>query len=134
MKTCHQVNRALDAGDRLPLPLAGERLSGLSSCKGILFSRFACLGVEADEELSGEGDAGDHLWLSGVDELLMEVVEAFVEPGGDVCDEKEDRADIGSLRAQSSRCMMMMMMMMTRRRRRRGRMLNNHVDNRIDAG
>src|SRR6478752_914146 len=79
-----------------PPPLAGEgqgeRLSGLSSCKCIQFSRITCFGIESDEELSGERDAHYHFWFSGFGELLMEFCEASIEAAGDIGDEEQNRA------------------------------------------
>src|SRR3954452_12842640 len=75
---------------------AGERLSGLSSCESIAFSRFACFCVEADKQLSGERDAHDHLGFSGRCELAVEGGKAFVEAADDVCDQEQDRADPGA--------------------------------------
>jgi len=69
---------------------AGERLSGLSSCKGIFFSRLACFCVEADEEFACQRDPRHHLGLAGIDQLAMEVRQAFVEAAGDTCDQEQD--------------------------------------------
>src|SRR5581483_4605542 len=66
-----------------------ERLSGLSSCKGILLSRFTCSGVQSDEKLSGDGDPDDHLWLSSSSELVMERAEAFVEAAYNVGNQEQ---------------------------------------------
>src|SRR6202165_1849878 len=44
---------------RHPPPQAGERLSEVSSCIGVLGTRIACFCVEADEQFVGESDPDD---------------------------------------------------------------------------
>jgi len=67
-----------------------------------LFSRFACFGVEADEQFACQCDAHDHLWLSGRCELAVECVKALVEAACDVSDQKQDRPDAGTAAADMS--------------------------------
>src|SRR5260370_8645098 len=74
----------------------GERLSGESSCIGVLGTRIACFGVEADEQFASQCDADDHFFFSRGEQPGAEVAEAFVVPRGDGPDEEQDRAYAGA--------------------------------------
>src|ERR1700746_3760876 len=80
----------------------GERLSGLSSCIGVLGTRITCFGVEADQKLACERDANDHFFLSGGDQPGAEVGKAFVVAGGSGGDKEQDRTDAGAAAAGGS--------------------------------
>src|SRR3954451_16098324 len=84
---------------RRALRAAGERLSGLSSCIGVLGTRVACFCVEADEEFSGERDTNDHFFLSGCEQPVTEVSQAFVVASSGGGDQEQDRADTGAAAA-----------------------------------
>src|SRR5689334_9107915 len=79
-----------------PGMMLGERLSRLSSCKGVCSTRVACFCVEADEKFAGERNADNHLFLSGRQELVAEFGKAFVVACSGAGDEEEDRADTGA--------------------------------------
>src|SRR5690349_13691358 len=70
----------------------GERLSGLSSCIGEISARIASFGVEDDEQLSGEGDADDLQWFSGLAELGAEGGEDRLVAADEFGDDEEDLA------------------------------------------
>src|ERR1700722_4517287 len=80
----------------------GERLSGLSSCIGILGPRFASFCVESDEELAGECNANDHFFFTGLEQPIAELAQAVIVAGGNGGDEEEDRADAGAATAGGS--------------------------------
>src|SRR6266436_8765597 len=74
----------------------GERLSGESSCIGVLGSRIACFGIEADEQFASERNSDDHFFLSGGHQSGAELAEALVVAGGDGGDQEQDRTHAGT--------------------------------------
>src|SRR5258707_7283072 len=76
--------------------ISGERLSGESSCIGVLGSRIACFGVEADEQFARERNSDDHFFLSGGNQSGAELPEALVVAGGNGGDEEQDRTHAGT--------------------------------------
>ena len=83
---------------------AGEGLSGGASGEWQLEggSRVPGLGVESDEELSGEGDAHDLSRLSGVEELLSEGDVVGLVSSDDAGDDVEQAADGGAAAADGA--------------------------------
>ena len=77
-----------ERSDRFSDP--GERLSGLSSSESELLSDIASLGVEADEELSGECDADAFFGFAGGIQPAMEVREVRIVSPDDLGDDEED--------------------------------------------
>src|ERR1700731_1574162 len=78
-------------GSALPLPWGegwGERLSGESSCIGVLGTRIACFCVEANEQFASQCNADDHFFFSCGEQPGTEVAEAFVVARGDGRDEE----------------------------------------------
>jgi len=47
----------------------GERLSGESSCIGVLGSRIPCFGVEANEQFARERNSDDHFFFPAATNL-----------------------------------------------------------------
>ena len=59
-------------------------------------------GVEDSEELSGDGDEGDHFGFVVGDELLMEGAELWVAAGGDHGSDEEGGANSGATSANEA--------------------------------
>ena len=73
----------------------------------LALSNFSCLGVEADEELVGEGDA-DHLWrLSGSSQPLLESDEVGFVATHHAGHDEQDFADRGAASAHTALALML---------------------------
>src|ERR1700682_2594625 len=65
-----------------------ERLSGESSCIGVLCTRIACFCVEANEQFASQCNTDDHFFFSCGEQPGAEVAGAFVVARGGGGDEE----------------------------------------------